>query len=152
MYCLRNKEIWIIFSKQFSLIQEIINWIQGILDLFLQTFSLHWKFTVSESRNFGFFFVSTFLSSKKRLIGFKEFWIFCGTFSLIIGNLQFQNQGILEFFFCKLSLIIGTLLFQNQGILDFFLQTFSHHWNFTVSESRNFGFFLSQLFSHPRKD
>ena len=90
---------------------------------FLQTFSLHWKFTVSESRNFGFFFVSTFLSSKKRLIGFKEFWIFCGTFSLIIGNLQFQNQGILEFF----------------------LQTFSHHWNFTVSESRNFGFFFCKL-------
>ena len=52
--------------------------------------------------------------------------------------------------FCNHSFIIGNLLFQNQGILDFFWQTFSHHWKFTVSVSRNFGFFSHKSFFSSR--
>ena len=105
----------------------------------------HGKFYVSESRNFGFFCFNILLSAKKIVKGFKEFWIFPQSFYPSRENLLFENQGNLEIFLTTVFSYPRNyqLDLRNFGI---FYANF-HHWKFSTSKSRNFGFFSVSIFS-----
>ena len=70
---------------------------------FFLKFSTHQgKFTVSESRKFGFFSHNSFLSSRKLSIGFKEFWIFFFANFLSLGKVSKTSRGGGVYQFCAL--------------------------------------------------